>query len=106
MLTEAIKRGEDISVPILNYRKDGSTFWNKLQISAMKNEKTESVLGIALVCEITRDAAVKLKDKIWKQGTSVVSFHDSWGSGSTDRSDPDSHSSDGVDGQYIYDEDG
>lgn len=92
-------------MPILNYRKDGSTFWNKLQISSMKNEKTESVLGIALVYEVTKEAAAKLKEKIWKHGTSVVSALDSWGSGSTDRSEQDSHSSDGVDGQYIYDED-
>ena len=48
-------------MPVLSYRKDGSAFWNKLQISYMKNEMGESVLGVALVSEISREAAVTLK---------------------------------------------
>lgn len=35
---EAIRAGEDIQVDILNYRKDGSSFWNALFLSPVRGE--------------------------------------------------------------------
>jgi PAS domain S-box-containing protein len=40
-LRAAIDERADISVDILNYRKDGSTFWNALYISPVSNDKGE-----------------------------------------------------------------
>jgi PAS domain S-box-containing protein len=37
-LGDAIRQGEDIQVDILNYRKDGSTFWNALFLSPVRAE--------------------------------------------------------------------
>jgi len=37
----AIEDKADVSVDILNYRKDGSTFWNALYISPVSNDKGE-----------------------------------------------------------------
>jgi PAS domain S-box-containing protein len=37
----AIEDNADVSVDILNYRKDGSTFWNALYISPVSNDKGE-----------------------------------------------------------------
>jgi len=37
-LGEAIRAGEACEVELLNYRKDGSTFWNALFISPVRNE--------------------------------------------------------------------
>lgn len=34
---EAIERGDDIAVDLLNYRKDGSTFWNALYLSPVRD---------------------------------------------------------------------
>ncbi|WP_435168953.1 PAS domain-containing protein [Falsirhodobacter sp. 1013] len=34
----AVTAGEDVSVDVLNYRKDGSTFWNALYISPVRDE--------------------------------------------------------------------
>jgi PAS domain S-box-containing protein len=36
-IKEALARGEDVSVDILNYRKDGTPFWNGLYISPVYN---------------------------------------------------------------------
>lgn len=36
-LRKAIKAGERCSIELLNYRKDGTTFWNGLSISPVKN---------------------------------------------------------------------
>lgn len=37
----AIEEKADVSIDILNYRKDGSTFWNALYISPVSNDKGE-----------------------------------------------------------------
>ncbi|QKC96257.1 histidine kinase dimerization/phosphoacceptor domain -containing protein [Mesorhizobium sp. NZP2298] len=40
-IRRAIEDNADVSVDILNYRKDGSTFWNALYISPVSNDKGE-----------------------------------------------------------------
>ena len=40
-IREAIEAGEDIHIDLLNYRKDGSTFWNALFISPVRNAEGE-----------------------------------------------------------------
>ncbi len=37
LLRQAVAAGEDVSIDILNYRKDGSTFWNALYLSPVRN---------------------------------------------------------------------
>jgi PAS domain S-box-containing protein len=41
LIREAIARREPIGVDILNYRKDGSAYWNALYLSPVSNEKDE-----------------------------------------------------------------
>lgn len=38
-ISHAIQTGEDVTAEILNYRKDGSSFWNALQINPVRNDK-------------------------------------------------------------------
>ncbi|MEJ5979660.1 histidine kinase dimerization/phosphoacceptor domain -containing protein [Novosphingobium sp. PS1R-30] len=38
LVREAISRGHDIAVDLLNYRKDGSTFWNALYLSPVRDK--------------------------------------------------------------------
>lgn len=40
-LRDAIARGQDAAVDILNYRKDGSTFWNALYLSPVRDKAGE-----------------------------------------------------------------
>lgn len=40
-IRDAVSGEADLSVDILNYRKDGSTFWNALYISPVSNDKGE-----------------------------------------------------------------
>ena len=40
-LHEAIERGDAITVDILNYKKDGTPFWNRLRIRPMLSESGE-----------------------------------------------------------------
>jgi PAS domain S-box-containing protein len=52
-IREAIDAGRDIKTDILNYRKDGSAFWNALYISPVHNEKSELVYFFASQLDVT-----------------------------------------------------
>lgn len=50
---EAIRAGEDISIDLLNYRKDGSTFWNALYMSPVRSRKGEIKFFFASQMDVT-----------------------------------------------------
>ena len=51
----AVANGEDISVRLLNYRKDKSQFWNLLQLEHVRNRHGESTQIIGRQMDITED---------------------------------------------------
>lgn len=50
---EAIEAGEDIAVDLLNYRKDGSTFWNALYLSPVRGEAGDIQFFFASQLDVT-----------------------------------------------------
>lgn len=72
----AISEERDISVEILNYRKDGSSFWNALFISPVYNEAASSHISSLLSSTLAVDETLKMlcaKPKKWKRwGSSLV----------------------------------
>ena len=50
---EAIRRRENISIDLLNYRKDGTTFWNALYLSPVTNEAGELQFFFASQLDVT-----------------------------------------------------
>jgi PAS domain S-box-containing protein len=53
-IRNAIYTEKACSVEILNYRKDGSTFWNLLSITPIRNDKGEVTNFIGIQSDITR----------------------------------------------------
>jgi PAS domain S-box-containing protein len=53
-IREAIAGRRDISIDILNYRKDGTSFWNALFISPVSNEKGELQFFFASQVDVTQ----------------------------------------------------
>lgn len=51
---QAIEAREEISVEILNYRKDGSTFWNALFVSPVYNDAGELIYFFASQLDVSR----------------------------------------------------
>ncbi|MBW8909419.1 MAG: PAS domain-containing protein [Mesorhizobium sp.] len=49
----AIAESRDISVDLLNYRKDGSSFWNALYISPVSNDKGELLFFFASQLDVS-----------------------------------------------------
>jgi PAS domain S-box-containing protein len=52
-LSKAVANREDIQVDLLNYRKDGTSFWNALYMSPVLNERNEAVYFFASQVDIT-----------------------------------------------------
>jgi PAS domain S-box-containing protein len=50
---EAIEAGTDISIDLLNYRKDGSLFWNALYISPVRNDAGDIQFFFASQLDVT-----------------------------------------------------
>ncbi|KDR24599.1 histidine kinase, partial [Caballeronia zhejiangensis] len=53
-IRDAIAEGREINTEILNYRKDGSSFWNALFISPVRNEAGDIVYYFASQLDISR----------------------------------------------------
>ncbi|WP_430252205.1 histidine kinase dimerization/phosphoacceptor domain -containing protein [Neorhizobium sp. DAR64860/K0K1] len=52
-IREAISAGEDLSIDILNHRKDGSTFWNALFVSPVRDRNGEIIYFFASQLDFT-----------------------------------------------------
>lgn len=52
-ISDAIREARPISEDLLNYRKDGSTFWNALFISPVRDEKDEVIYYFASQLDFT-----------------------------------------------------
>jgi PAS domain S-box-containing protein len=52
-IRRAVRRGEPCSVEILNYRKDGTTFWNRLSITPVKDERGQVTHFIGVQSDVT-----------------------------------------------------
>lgn len=52
-LREAVSEGKDISVDILNYKKDGSTFWNALFVSPVRDDDGDIIYFFASQLDFT-----------------------------------------------------
>jgi two-component system, NtrC family, sensor kinase len=49
----AIEQGKEEQVVIKNYRKDGSMFWNRLQIAPIRNSVGRITLIVSLQYEVS-----------------------------------------------------
>lgn len=57
---EAIQNGTDCSVCLLNYRADGSTFWNQFFIAALRDSDGAVVNYVGVQCKIRDDVAKEI----------------------------------------------
>ncbi len=51
-IREGIRREEEVTVLLLNYRKDGTTFWNKLFVSPLRDAQGKVVNYLGVQCEV------------------------------------------------------
>jgi PAS domain S-box-containing protein len=60
-LRHAVAHGEDVALDILNYRKDGSTFWNALYLSPVRGKAGEIAYFFASQLNVTDKKRVEFE---------------------------------------------
>ena len=61
MLRHAVANGQDAAIDILNYRKDGTTFWNALYLSPVRNQDGEIAYFFGSQVNISDQKRVELE---------------------------------------------
>ena len=56
-IRNGIENGEDTTVCLLNYRADGSTFWNQFFIAALRDGDGNVVNFLGVQCKVSEDYA-------------------------------------------------
>ena len=62
-LRGAVRAGRDIGVEIVNYRKDGSRFWNNLFLSPVRNDAGEIVYFFGSAMDVTERKAAEQAER-------------------------------------------
>lgn len=52
LLRQAIDEGYDTSVCLLNYRADGTTFWNQFFVASLRDGKGDTVNYVGVQCKV------------------------------------------------------
>ena len=58
-IRKAIKAGNEITVTLLNYKKDGTPFWNELRLSPVKDENGEVTHYIGLQLDVSKELEMR-----------------------------------------------
>lgn len=56
-IRKGIEKGEDTTVCVLNYRADGTTFWNQLFVAALRDGEGNVVNYLGVQCKVSEDYA-------------------------------------------------
>lgn len=73
-IRNAIKSGKGCTVELLNYRKDGTPFWNRLSLTPLKNRHAEVTNYVGIQSDITE--LKETKERLEVANKDLESFHD------------------------------
>lgn len=66
VIRQGLAEGRDISVCLLNYRADGSPFWNQFFLGALKDAQGQVVNYVGVQCEVNVLPIAEIKDRVKK----------------------------------------
>lgn len=58
-IREALEHGEPVSVELLNYRRDGTPFWNSLSIAPVRDERGQVTHFVGVLTDVTERRALE-----------------------------------------------
>ena len=73
-LRQAINNGKGCTVELLNYKKDGTPFWNRLSISPLKNKKGEVTHYVGIQSDVTE--LKETKERLERANKDLEIFRD------------------------------
>ena len=66
VIRRGVRDGRDISVCLLNYRADGSPFWNQFFLGALKDSDGQVVNYVGVQCQVNAMPVTEIKDRVKK----------------------------------------
>merc|ERR1712125_7333 len=63
VIREGVAKGIDVSVTLLNYKADGTPFWNQVFVAALRDANNNVVNYIGVQCEVSRPVMEKQTKK-------------------------------------------
>ena len=63
-IRKGVEDGRDISVCLLNYKADGTPFWNQFFVAALKDSDGHVVNYVGVQCEVNTLPIAELKDRV------------------------------------------
>lgn len=66
VIRQGVREGRDVSVCLLNYRADGSPFWNQFFLGALKDANGAVVNYVGVQCEVNTLPIAGMKDRVKK----------------------------------------
>ena len=73
-LRRAIRNGEETTVELLNYKKDGTPFWNRLSITPLRDNKGKVTHYVGIQSDITE--LKETKNRLEVANNELQSFRD------------------------------
>jgi PAS domain S-box-containing protein len=66
IIRKGITEGRDISVCLLNYKADGTPFWNQFFLAALRDGDGNVVNYVGVQCEVNTIPVLEIKDRVKK----------------------------------------
>ena len=60
-IREGVAEGKDTAVRLLNYKKDGTAFWNEFFVAALRDSNQKIVNYIGVQCEVSSGDQTKMR---------------------------------------------
>lgn len=64
IIRKGMKEGKDVSVCLLNYKADGSPFWNQFFLAALRDATGKVINYVGVQCEVNAIPVTEFKDRI------------------------------------------
>lgn len=63
LMREAIQRGDELTATLLNYRSDGTPFWNEIRLAPVGEEDSSPRYYLGLMSDVTRRVAAETSEE-------------------------------------------
>jgi hypothetical protein len=66
IIRQGVSEGRDISVCLLNYKADGTPFWNQFFVAALRDSQGAVVNYVGVQCEVNMLPISEIKERVKK----------------------------------------
>jgi PAS domain S-box-containing protein len=66
LIRKGVEEGRDISVCLLNYKADGTSFWNQFFVAALRDSDGNVINFVGVQCEVNSLPVSEIRDRVKK----------------------------------------